>query len=224
MISIIVPSFNEARNVAHVVHDIAATFSGVSDKRVIVVDDGSSDDTAAVVQPLLASYPFLELVRHARNLGLGAALKTGYSHCSGGVAAWLPADGQFEAKWILAFYRTWERTRCAIVVGNVTASNRRHSDGWFRLALSKALRVLFFLRKKREINFNGLMLFERSQAPMERFHATTGVINFEILEHFEQSGVQVAFEDISVRPRLSGSSKVTNLRTYLATLRDMLLR
>lgn len=224
MINIVVPSFNEARNVAHVVNDIAATFADVPAKRVIVVDDGSTDDTEAVLRPLLAQHAFLEFVQHPRNLGLGAALKTGYSRCTEGVAAWLPADGQFEARWIMAFFRTWQRSRPAIVVGNVTASNRKASDGWFRLALSKALRVLFFLRKQRPINFNGLMLFEVAQAPVERFTATTGVINFEILEHFEQSGGKIAFENISVRPRLSGASKVTNLRTYLATLRDMLLR
>ena len=225
MISIVVPAFNEGRNVSHVIRDIAATFAAVPGKRIVVVDDGSSDDTAGVVSALRGEFPFLELVQHPRNLGLGAALKTGYSTCADGtVAAWLPADGQFEAKWILSFFRTWERTRAPIVVGNVTASHRRASDGWFRLALSKALRVIFFLRKKRTINFNGLMLFEVGKAPLEKFHSTTGVINFEILEHFEGTGARIAYEDISLRPRLSGESKVTNVRTYLAVLRDTLRR
>lgn len=222
MISIVVPAFNEARNVPQVVRDIAATFAAVPDKRVIVVDDGSSDDTAAVVRALLPEHPFLELVQHPHNMGLGAALKTGYERARDGVAAWLPADGQFEARWILAFYETWKRTHCAIVVGNVTASNRRTSDGWVRLAISKALRVVFFLRKQRKINFNGLMLFELARAPVGRFQSTTGVVNFEILEHFEGNGDRIEFENITVRPRLSGESKVTNLRTVLATLRDML--
>jgi dolichol-phosphate mannosyltransferase len=221
MISIVVPAFNEARNVPQVVRDIAATFASIPEKRVIVVDDGSSDETAAVVRALLPAHPFLELVQHPHNMGLGAALKTGYGRAREGVAAWLPADGQFEARWILAFYETWQRTRCAIVVGNITAANRRSSDGWVRLAISKALRVLFFLRKKRQINFNGLMLFELARAPLERFHSTTGIVNFEILEHFEGSGDRIEFENITVRPRLSGESKVTNLRTYLAVLRDM---
>lgn len=224
MINIVVPSFNEANNVALVVHDIATAFEDIPNKRVIVVDDGSTDETAAVVESLLQQYRFLELVRHPHNLGLGAALKTGYSLTSGGLAAWLPADGQFEARWLRDFLRTWEISRAPIVVGNVTASNRKASDGLLRLALSKALRVLFFLRKKRSINFNGLMLFEIARVPVERFQATTGVINFEILEHFEDAGTPVEFVNISVRPRMSGSSKVTNVRTYVATLRDMLLR
>jgi glycosyltransferase involved in cell wall biosynthesis len=224
MITIVVPSYNEARNVAHVIENIAAVFAGVEPKRVIVVDDGSVDDTETVVAPLLARLPFLEYVKHPRNLGLGAALRTGYLRCTGGVAGWLPADGQFDAKWILAFHQTKQRTGCPIVVGNVTASGRLASDGLFRLALSKALRALRFLRKQRGINFNGLMMFDTSQVPIGSFKSSTGLINFEILEWFEARQARVEYQEITVGPRLSGKSKVTNLRTYVAAFRDMLLR
>lgn len=224
MLTIIVPSFNEARNVGHVVHNIAAAFADVPEMRALVVDDGSTDDTAAVVEPLLRQYPWLGLARHPHNMGLGAALKTGYTQADSRLVAWLPADGQFDAKWILAFYRTWQRTEAPIVVGNITSSERLGSDGLFRLFLSKFLRVLFFMRKKRTINFNGLMLFEREQAPLASFKSTTGLINFEILEHFEAGKARIEYQEIAVAPRLSGSSKVTNLRTYIAVLRDMLLR
>ena len=222
MITIVVPSFNEAQNVGHVVRDIAATFAHVAEKQVVVVDDGSTDATAAVLRALVAEFPFVKAVPHPRNMGLGVALQTGYAQCREGVAAWLPADGQFEARWILAFHRTWERTRCAMVVGNVTASNRKQSDGLFRLALSKGLRLMFFMSKRRPINFNGLMLFERERLDMTRLKSVTGVVNFEILEQFEAAGWRIEFENISVRPRLSGASKVTNLRTSWASFMDLL--
>jgi glycosyltransferase involved in cell wall biosynthesis len=224
MINIVVPSYNEARNVAHVIENIAAVFGAIEPKRVIVVDDGSDDDTEAVVAPLLARYPFLEYVKHPRNMGLGAALRTGYLRCQGGMAGWLPADGQFDAKWILAFRDAWQRTGAPIVVGNITAGDRLTSDGLFRLTLSKFLRVLRFLRKQRGINFNGLMLFDVTQVPVASFKATTGLINFEILEWFERRGARVAYQEITVQPRLSGKSKVTNLKSYFAVLRDMLFR
>ena len=47
---------------------------------VLVVDDGSSDDTAAVVAVLTARYPYLTLVQHSKNLGLGSAVRTGLQH------------------------------------------------------------------------------------------------------------------------------------------------
>lgn len=224
MITIVVPAYNEAFNVTHVIENIATVFSSVAPKRVIVVDDGSDDDTETVVAPLLARHPFVEYVKHPRNLGLGAALRTGYLRCDGGVAAWLPADGQFDAKWILAFRDAWQRTGAPLVVGNITASDRLASDGLFRLALSKMLRALRFLRKQRGINFNGLMLFEIANVPIASFKSTTGLINFEILEWFETRETRVEYQEITVRPRLSGKSKVTNLRTYVAAFRDMLLR
>jgi dolichol-phosphate mannosyltransferase len=224
MLTIVVPAYNEARNVGHVVANIAQVFGEFPSTRVMVVDDGSTDDTEAVLEALRRDYPWLQTVKHPQNMGLGAALKTGYLRAETRLVAWLPADGQFDAKWILAFHRCWERTQAPIVVGNITSSERLGSDGLFRLVLSKALRVLFFMRKKRTINFNGLMLFERERAPVASFKSTTGLINFEILEHFEAGKARIEYQEIAVAPRLSGSSKVTNLRTYVAVLRDMLLR
>lgn len=224
MITIVVPSYNEAANVGHVIRNIASVFAEVDPKRVIVVDDGSDDDTASAIEPLLAEFPFVEYVKHERNLGLGAALRTGYARVRAGVAAWLPADGQFDAKWILAFHRAHQSTHCNIVVGNVTASDRVASDGILRLALSKALRMLRFVRKQRGINFNGLMLFDLDRVPLAEFKSTTGLVNFEILEWFEKDGARIEYQTITVNPRLSGHSKVTNFRTYVASLRDMILR
>ena len=224
MLTIIVPSYNEARNVGHVIANIAAVFAALPEMRVIVVDDGSTDDTQQVLAPLLQAHRWLAVVKHPQNMGLGSALRTGYGRCDGGVAAWLPADGQFDAQCVLHFYRTWQRTQAPIVIGNVTSSARVASDGPFRLVLSKLWRAVFFLRKKRSINFNGLMLFEVAQVPITSFRSTTGAINFEILEHFENGNARIEYQEITVGPRLSGSSKVTNLRTYVAVLRDTLLR
>ena len=62
---------------------------------VVVVDDGSIDDSWAVLQQLAREYPFLRIVRHRSKRGIADALRTGYLHSSGKVLVFYPADLQF---------------------------------------------------------------------------------------------------------------------------------
>src|SRR5437762_6091869 len=63
---------------------------------VVVIDDGSEDDTWAVLQQLARRYPFLKLARHRSRRGIADALRTGYLHASGRVLVFYPADLQFK--------------------------------------------------------------------------------------------------------------------------------
>jgi glycosyltransferase involved in cell wall biosynthesis len=69
-VAVVVPAFEEERLVASTVEGVPAFVD-----RIIVVDDGSSDATAERAQ---AADPRVELVRHERNMGVGAAIVTGY--------------------------------------------------------------------------------------------------------------------------------------------------
>jgi glycosyltransferase involved in cell wall biosynthesis len=63
---------------------------------VVVVDDGSVDDTWSVLQRLQSQYAFLRAVRHRTRRGIADALRTGYLHSSGAVLVFYPADLQFK--------------------------------------------------------------------------------------------------------------------------------
>jgi glycosyltransferase involved in cell wall biosynthesis len=62
----------------------------------VVIDDGSDDDTWAILQQLARRYPFLKLARHRSRRGIADALRTGYLHASGRVLVFYPADLQFK--------------------------------------------------------------------------------------------------------------------------------
>ena len=68
-VSIIIPAFNEAQSIENVVKGLSKNFI---DAEILVIDDGSSDQTGE-----LASEGGAKVIQHARNLGYGAALKTG---------------------------------------------------------------------------------------------------------------------------------------------------
>lgn len=94
-LSVVIPALNEEQGIGPLLERLAATgeqirrsFPVITDVEIIVVDDGSTDGTAAVV----GRCPGVTLLSHPANLGYGAALKTGFSHARGDYLAFLDAD------------------------------------------------------------------------------------------------------------------------------------
>jgi glycosyltransferase involved in cell wall biosynthesis len=94
-VSVIMPAFNEAPNLVVTVPATLKAIADVSpDHEVIVVDDGSTDDTQGTLRALAADHPRLRVVRHRRNLGKSRALVTGFDASSGCIVVLIDADGQ----------------------------------------------------------------------------------------------------------------------------------
>lgn len=96
-VSVLVPAKDEAENLPLFMEQAEAAFRG-SDVRyeVVVVDDGSVDDTPRVLEGLRERYPFLRVVRHRSRRGIADALRTGYLEAEGSVLVFYPADLQFK--------------------------------------------------------------------------------------------------------------------------------
>jgi len=96
-VSVLVPAKDEAENLPLFMEQAAATFAGATHRyEVVVVDDGSTDGTAAVLASLMERYPFLRVARHRSQRGIAEALRTGYLHAAGNVLVFYPADLQFK--------------------------------------------------------------------------------------------------------------------------------
>ena len=96
-VSVLVPAKDEAGNLALFLELCATTFHHESAcYEVVVVDDGSTDGSWALLQELRAQYPFLRSVRHRAQRGIAEALRTGYLQSHGRVLVFYPADLQFK--------------------------------------------------------------------------------------------------------------------------------
>jgi hypothetical protein len=95
-VSVLVPAKDEAENLPKFMELAAVALAGSGARyEVVVIDDGSVDDTWQVLQSLRTQYPFLRTVRHRTRRGIADALRTGYLHSSGDVLVFYPADLQF---------------------------------------------------------------------------------------------------------------------------------
>ncbi len=91
--SIVIPCWNEEKTIGRAVLETRAFFESLAAPfEIIVVDDGSADRTAETVQNLSKEIPELRLIRHEKNLGKGAAVKTGVAAASGEWILFLDAD------------------------------------------------------------------------------------------------------------------------------------
>ena len=96
-VSVLVPAKDEAENLPLFMEQAHAAFQNARHRyEVVVVDDGSVDETWNVLQQLSAKYPFLHAVRHSTRLGIADALRTGYLRSRGSVLVFYPADLQYK--------------------------------------------------------------------------------------------------------------------------------
>jgi dolichol-phosphate mannosyltransferase len=93
LLSVVVPVRNEAANIGPLVAEIAAALAALPHE-IVYVDDGSTDDSAAILAGLAAGIPSLRVLRHAESCGQSAAIVTGVRAARGAWIATLDGDGQ----------------------------------------------------------------------------------------------------------------------------------
>jgi dolichol-phosphate mannosyltransferase len=93
---VVLPAWNEEESIIDAIEQCGRLIKTFPDAEVIVVDDGSQDTTAAVVEQACESRPWLRLVRHPHNLGYGRALRTGFAAATGTFVFYTDSDNQFD--------------------------------------------------------------------------------------------------------------------------------
>jgi dolichol-phosphate mannosyltransferase len=123
-ISVVVPACNEAENVEPLAREIDAALAGRA-YEMIFIDDGSTDETAAVLKRLKTSLPTLRVLRHSFRSGQSAAVATGVRAARAPWIATLDGDGQNDPADIPKLIAARDQDRnVRLVMGNRTASRK----------------------------------------------------------------------------------------------------
>jgi dolichol-phosphate mannosyltransferase len=214
-VSIVVMAYNEAKNLPAVVTDIGASLcaAGVP-YEVLIVDDGSTDETPTVCAELQEASPCVRTIRHAANRGLGGVYRTGFAEARGEYVTFLPGDGQFAAEVVTRFYQ--QIGDVDMVLGYYPPAERP----FVGRVLSKCEQALHRVALGKTPKFQGVFMFRRSLLgglTLRSEGRGWGVL-FEFILKVDRSGFRVRTVPTSLRPRLSGASKVNNVKTIVGNL------
>ena len=216
-LTVIIPAFNEAAGIGNVLDELARE-CGDFLTAVVVVDDGSADDTARV-----ARERGVIVVQHPGNLGYGASLKSGLRRADTGYVATFDGDGQHRAADLR---RLWEsRSGAAMVIG--ARQKLIHSPLWRMPGKWMLGAVASYLVRRRIPDLNsGMRLLTVDVARRYAHLCPRGFSMSTTLTMAVMSrGWPVAFVPIDVRPR-TGRSTVTvatGLETMVLLLRIICL-
>ncbi len=98
-ISVFFPCYNDSRTIGDLVIEADRQLQQIADDyEVIVVNDGSSDDSAEVLKTLAARLPSLKVITHERNRGYGGALRSGFNAATKDLVFYTDGDGQYDVR------------------------------------------------------------------------------------------------------------------------------
>ena len=192
-LSIVLPALNEAESLRTILSDLVARFPAAE---IIVVDDGSRDDTAAVC----ARYP-VRLLRNSYRMGNGAAIKRGARNARGRYLAMMDADGQHTAGHL---EKLWERLRAGDLDMVVGARNPRdHASLFRRLGNFAFNRLASWMTGQRITDLTSGLRVCDARKFREFIHLLPNGFSYPTTSTmaFFRSGYSVGYEPIEVRQR-----------------------
>lgn len=187
----------------------------VVDFEVIVVDDGSRDDTAAVLKSLCLRYaPHLRTVTHEVNRGYGAALRSGFAAARKDFVFYTDGDGQYDPRELpLLLHRMGPKT--GLVNGYKIARNDPAHRVWIGGVYNFCARLLFDLRI-RDVDCD-FRLIRRALLDEIELTSTSGTICIELVRKLERRGWEIEETPVHHLARAHGQSQFFRIRPLLAT-------
>lgn len=216
------PAYNEADNLPYVINRIEefCTYSRITNRSIIVVDDGSSDHTAQVISELRHDYD-LDVVTHAVNQGYGAALRTGLNAALDSGHDWIAfcdSDGQFDPMDTGRLLEAIYANDADVAIGY----REQRADNWHRRVIGQLwhwLSSLVLGYKAVDVDC-GFKVFSRRSikeiAP--QLCGEYATISPEILTRLQLGGFTIVEEPVPHYPRTNGQQTGTDFHVIWNSL------
>lgn len=217
-LSVILPAYNEEACVPDTVRTVVdALRQWVEDYEVIVVNDGSADNTGPLVSALAEADPHIRCVNHEVNRGYGAALVTGFEAAQKDLVFFMDSDGQFDIQDLKAFFPLID-TNDAVLGYRYdrqdTEMRKLNAWGWKTmvwLALGVRVRDVDCAFKLLHTDFFRTYALETRGA----------MINAEMLATLRRSGGTFAQVPVQHLPRRSGKATGANPRVIIRAFGEL---
>lgn len=218
-LSVVVPCFNEEGNVSRVVEQAARVGRRLaSELEIVVVDDGSTDETGRVLATLEAAMRELVVVSHPKNRGYGAAVRSGLARASMDYVFLTDGDGQFDLHELPSAVELL--SEYDLVAGYRT----ERSDGWWRHVSGRAWTALVnhaFGLRVRDANC-AFKLLPQSLLRACELRSRGAMISAELLLEARRFELRVGECGVSHYPRRTGRQTGASLPVMVTALAELL--
>ncbi len=217
-------AWNEEENVAACMREALEFLrEHTSDHELILVDDGSADDTASAAQVVADEDPdHVRVISYKPNRGIGGALQTGYAAATKDWVTWLPSDGQIPPSGLQNLFDVVLNDPEIRVVTCTFPHRFEEADSLLRKVLSRGLRAVMWTATGVSREMDGISLFPREFLRAVPMRSETFFLNLELPIRAIRAGLKPGAATMHIRPRMSGESKVLNIKRIQLVAKETL--
>jgi glycosyltransferase involved in cell wall biosynthesis len=217
-LSVVVPVYNEAECVAPLCEAIYAVVPGLGCSfEVVLVDDGSSDDTPRLLAAEKEKREGLRVVRLKKNCGQSAAMSCGFDHARGKVVVTLDADLQNDPADIPMLLEKIDSGECDVVCG----WRQKRRDNWLRRISSKIANGVRNWLSGETISDTGCSLKAYKLEYLRKIKMFKGMHRF-LPTLLKMEGARVVEVPVHHQPRHAGEAKYGVWNRVFKSLRDLM--
>lgn len=219
-ISAFFPAYNDAGTIPSMVLTVLLTLRELSDDyEIIVINDGSQDHTAQLLDELAQAYPDeVRIIHHAKNRGYGGALRSGFANATKEWIFYTDGDAQYDPRELknlaelatpdLDFINGWKIER---------------QDPWHRIVIGRIYQYIIkftFSLKLKDVDCD-FRLMRRDIFNKVNLTSDSGVICVELMKKVQDAGFRLAETPVHHYHRAYGRSQFFNFRRLLRVARDL---
>src|SRR6266404_5587244 len=217
-ISVFFPVFNDQATIGDLVKNALSVLpSFTDDYEVILVDDGSTDDSGAIADELARASVHVKVIHHEQNQGYGAALRTGFQNATGDLIFYTDGDGQYDILELALLV--------PLMIDGVDVVNGykiKRQDNRSRRAsgaIYNSLAGYLFRLPIRDVDCD-FRLVRRSAIERIRLRKSSGAVCVELIRKLSLAGCVFREVPVNHYPRLHGKSQFFTPRRVGRTILD----
>ncbi len=217
-VTVFFPAFNDQSSISRLIHEALEILPRITDDyEVVVVNDGSIDRTAAVLDELASKLPRLRVLHHSSNRGYGGALRSGFENGAKDLIFYTDGDGQYDVSEIMKLIPLMTED-----VDVVNGYKIKRSDSRRRIVLGAIYKFLarrMFALPIRDVDCD-FRLMRREAIQSVSLTSASGVVCTEMVYKLHEAGYRFAETPVNHYPRLHGQSQFFTLRRVARTAFD----